>query len=231
MPGAVAFPFNKNCLFDATNGKRVYEILQLLSLSRFAGPATRAMTSFAQTRRQAKKSVLIRRGTGRHAICSGPFERMRGEFTIRRILFATDFSPICESAFHYATEVATHFKARLYLLHVVPQSAAQRTQARLVSEALSARHEAESQMRRLRDQLLTCHDDYMMAVVSGQPASRIVEKAREMEADLIILGIHDTDNPTAGTSVDVARQVCASSPCPVTCVPLGSRGLRHTVRH
>jgi nucleotide-binding universal stress UspA family protein len=146
---------------------------------------------------------------------------MKPELTIRRVLFATDLSPICESAFRYAADVANHFKARLYLLHVLPGSAAPRADARLSSDARSAKHRAESEMRRLREQLLMSHDDYMMAVVSGQPASRIVEKAREVAADLIVLGVRDPGRHAGGRAVDVARKVCESSPCPVTCVPCG----------
>jgi universal stress protein A len=156
---------------------------------------------------------------------------MKPELSIQRVLFATDLSPICESAFRYAADVANHFKARLYLLHVLPLSAAQLSDAQLVSEARLAEHRAEREMRRLREQLLASHDDYMMAVVSGQPASRIVEKAREMAADLIILGVHDPDEQIECPALDVARQVCESSPCPVTCVPCGKRDPGRLVGH
>ena len=45
---------------------------------------------------------------------------MQPDLTIQRVLLATDLSPVCESAFRYAAHVVNHFKARLYLLHVVP---------------------------------------------------------------------------------------------------------------
>jgi nucleotide-binding universal stress UspA family protein len=143
-----------------------------------------------------------------HVICLGYIWLMNSRLTIERVLLATDFSPMCEPAFRYAAGLARRFQARLYLLHVLPGT--------VKSNELGA---ADNEMRRLREQFLSPDDECLTAVLPGQPASRIVEKAREMGVDVIVLGAHDPSKQAEAGAADVVRQVCEQSPCPVTCVP------------
>ena len=137
---------------------------------------------------------------------------MTSRLKIDRVLLATDFSPASEAALRYAAAFAGHFNARLYLLHVLP--AGGKPPAR-------AEAEVTDEVRCLRQELAgNC--DYMVAVLAGDPVARILQKAREVGADLIVLGMHD---PSAAGALPhhVARQVCETSHCPVTCVPCRPR--------
>jgi nucleotide-binding universal stress UspA family protein len=139
-------------------------------------------------------------------------------FKLDRVLFATDFSPDCESAFRYATALAQRFNARLYVLHVLPAAETEPSEESSGRDVAIAERGTISAMRRLRQALLARHDDYMMAAIPGQqPSRRIIEKARQLGVDLIVLGAHHGAPPPLAH--DVVREVCEASPCPVICVP------------
>ena len=123
------------------------------------------------------------------------------------VLFATDLSPACESALRYATALASRFNAELYLLHVVPAG------PRAALEGCERR--ATVAMGQLRQRLLNLHDKYTMAILSGEPAARILQKAQDVGADLIVLGTSQ-HNPAPGS---VADKVVCAAPCPVLTVP------------
>jgi nucleotide-binding universal stress UspA family protein len=126
---------------------------------------------------------------------------------IDRVLFATDLSPECEPALRYATALASRFNAELYLLHVVPAGPAAVPQG--------SERRATVAMGRLRQRLLNVHDKCTMATLSGDPAARILQKAQDVEADLIVMGTSE-HNPAPGS---VSDKVVCSAPCPVLTVP------------
>ncbi len=126
---------------------------------------------------------------------------------IDRVLFATDLSPACEPALRYATAMASRFNAELYLLHVVP---AGRRAAPQGSE-----RRATVAMGQLRQRLLNVHDKYTTAILSGDPAARILQKAQDVGADLIVMGTSER-NPAPGSVTD---KVVCRAPCPVLTVP------------
>jgi nucleotide-binding universal stress UspA family protein len=113
---------------------------------------------------------------------------------IDRVLFATDLSAECEAALRYATALASRFNAELYLLHVVPAT------PRAAQEGGERR--ATVVMGQLRQRLLNVHDKYTMAILCGDPATRILQKAQDVGADLIVM-------PTRSS----APRPALSSPC------------------
>ena len=136
---------------------------------------------------------------------------MAHPFKIDRILLATDLSPAGEPAVLYATALAGRFDAELYVLHVVPTPAGPCR----ASEAWE--QEATAAMRQLRQHLLALHDKYAQtAVLSGEPAARILQKADDVHADLIVMGT-SAHGPRPGGLTDT---VLRGAPCPVVAVPL-----------
>ncbi len=145
---------------------------------------------------------------------------VRCEFTLQRVLLATDFSPECVAAFHYAAALAERFAAKLYVLHVISDEA----EGPGARPSLRTREQrAGAHMERLREELLARVDECVTATLRGQPARRIVEKALQVDADIIVLGARPRELARAGA--DVMRAVCEESPCPVVCVPCpGEKG-------
>ena len=129
-----------------------------------------------------------------------------------RVLFATDLSPGSEPALRYAASLASRFSARIYLLHVVPPADAAADVALCTSDA---ERQATEAMRRVRQELLAAYDDYTIAILPGDQAARILQKAEDVNADLIVMGTSPRC-PRAGGVTDTVMRFAS---CPVLTVP------------
>ena len=137
----------------------------------------------------------------------------------RRILMATDFSPVSEAAVEEAARLARESGATLWVLHVYENPAVVAppyAPAESYLESLvAARTEAESRMQRLlsRDAL---RDMPIRAVVTkGLPGTQIVETAIREGVDLIVMGTHGRRGVSRVLLGSVAAMVIAVAPCPV----------------
>jgi nucleotide-binding universal stress UspA family protein len=135
-----------------------------------------------------------------------------GQF--RCVLFATDFTKEAQAAAPYAISMAQENQARLLLLHVMRDpdfKTRKRTAEDSVANAMHQLYElvpAEAE--------LWCRPE--ATVRFGNPAERILEAARELEADLIVLGVRDAAGHIgAATHLGrtTAHKVVAHAPCPV----------------
>src|SRR5688572_2049157 len=102
---------------------------------------------------------------------------------IARILVPLDLSPLGEAKLPVAKAQASAFGAELLLLHVLPPEAVDETGAVSSAEA-RARTYLDTVAGPLRAEGLTVN----ALVRIGPAAATIVEAARELEADLIVLG-------------------------------------------
>ena len=113
---------------------------------------------------------------------------------IKRILAPTDFSPGAEPALEWAAKLAECFHAQIILLHVVdirlaalaglpPDMAAMPAVDELVQ---GARGEAEEQMK----QLAARYPRATTMVKEGAARTVILEVAKELDVDLIVMGTH-----------------------------------------
>jgi nucleotide-binding universal stress UspA family protein len=135
---------------------------------------------------------------------------MTHPFTIDRVLLATDLSPTSEAALRCATALARRFNADLYLLHVVPAPSG----ASPVTDA--ATQEAAATMRLLRQEVLAAHDKFATtAILTGDPIARILQKAEDVHADLIVMGTSARCPRRGGLTDAVVR----GASCPVLTVP------------
>ena len=134
-----------------------------------------------------------------------------------RVLFATDFSPQSLAAAPYAISLAEENRAELILLHAIPRPPKK-------EEEEYAKHSVANALHRLwelvpRDVELWCRPE---AVVEfGDPSQQILRVAEERQADLIVLGVHDTTGDLGaaihlGTSI--AHKVVAHADCAVLTV-------------
>jgi nucleotide-binding universal stress UspA family protein len=138
---------------------------------------------------------------------------MAAGLKIDRVLFATDFSPACQSALRQGAALAHHFRAQLYLLHIIPES------RQTPQELVAAERRVSEEVRRLRRESSTELDDLVVAVVAGDPATRILQKARDVEADLIVMGPRRNRRSTGRDPDCVAGTVAFRAPCPVLTIP------------
>jgi nucleotide-binding universal stress UspA family protein len=138
---------------------------------------------------------------------------MSERLKIDRVLFATDFSPACKAALPQTVALAHRFRAQLYLLHIVPTGGTP-------SELAAAERRAAAEVRHLEAQLPAELDNLVVAVMAGDPAARILQKASDVAADLIVMGTRRGRVPS-GRGRCVAGAVALAAPCPVLTIPHG----------
>jgi nucleotide-binding universal stress UspA family protein len=128
-----------------------------------------------------------------------------------RILFATGFSGHSLAAGGYALSLAQHNEATLILLHVIttPVDAAARDHAR---------REAKEKLHALipADLKLSCRPEYV--VEFGGAAECILSATEKHHADVIVLGIRQSEGFARRMKWATAYEVVRHAPCPVLTV-------------
>ncbi|HUE86106.1 MAG TPA: universal stress protein [Vicinamibacterales bacterium] len=139
---------------------------------------------------------------------------------IKRILCPIDFSDFSQRTADHALAIARWYEATVTLLHVralVPIAPA--VPEMLPAMALTAED---------RDELLAALARFVPAdaavtiereVVEGHAATEIVERAKAMSSDLVVLGTHGRSGFERLLLGSVTERVLRKSPCPVLSVP------------
>jgi nucleotide-binding universal stress UspA family protein len=134
-----------------------------------------------------------------------------------RVLFATDFSPEAVNAAPYAISLAEEHQARLTLLNVIHERVQETRHARVESSVANVMYELHEIVP--QDAELWCRPE---AVVEyGEPGARILEAAKQRDADLIVLGVRSAAGrlgAAAHLERAVAHKVVAHATCPVLTV-------------
>jgi nucleotide-binding universal stress UspA family protein len=150
----------------------------------------------------------------------------------KTILVPTDLSPHAEAAFDYACELAIKLDATVHLVNVigipalgVPELGVAVTSAMIDSlieenqqalEALAARCRSGA---RIGQALLK----------TGDARDMIDEAAKEIGADLIVMGTHGRRGVSRALLGSVAEMVVRTAPCPV--LTIRTREQKHSGRH
>lgn len=137
-----------------------------------------------------------------------------GDAGLRRILYATDFTPQSLHAFGHALSLAQHYQAQLILLHVVQELGADTNVQK--GRALD---DAKQRLRDLvpADPGLSLEPEFVVGF--GTPGTRILDVAAEKSPDLIVLGVtHPPDAALGGRRWTTASEVIGQAVCPVLTV-------------
>lgn len=145
---------------------------------------------------------------------------------IKRILCPTDFSECSSHALEQATAWARRYQAQLTVLHVstVPVPAFAGPDAGpLMPEAL---YLSSPEQHRLDDELRGFVESHVPSDVSvvretcdGDVIGRIVEQARALPADLLVMGTHGRSGFARLFLGSVTERVLRQAACPVLTVP------------
>ena len=143
--------------------------------------------------------------------------------TIKKVLFATDFSEASDAALEYATAMAGAFHATLHVLHVLEDLAAHAWTTEVYVAALPGVHEEmERQARERLDQIFDPDERARLQVQTalrvGSPFVEIVRYARDEKMDLIVMGTHGRGAIAHMLLGSVAERVVRKAPCPVLTV-------------
>jgi nucleotide-binding universal stress UspA family protein len=135
---------------------------------------------------------------------------------IRTILHPTDFSAPSAAAFQVACALARDYGARLVLLYVKPPDIVYGDGFILPPDPEPVRRELFDKLKALgpADPALRVE----RVLLEGDPAAGIVEKARELPCDVIVMGTHGRTGVGRLLLGSVAEVVLRRAPCPVLTV-------------
>lgn len=137
-------------------------------------------------------------------------------YGVKRILVPLDGSRQSLRALDFATSVYATSRAKIYLMYVIPWTEENENP---VDEELTSRMEKEGRV--LLNSVVTVRracGDYIRIVKLGDPASQIVDVAKKVEANMIVMGISGLGN-TGEEMGSVTRNVLKLvSSIPVTLV-------------
>lgn len=149
----------------------------------------------------------------------GPWARAKNHngAQFQRVLFATDFTSESQAAGRYAVSLAEEHKARLILLHVIPESPSDVDLKRNAANVANTTYELGELIPKGAEPSWQADT----VVEYGNPAQKILEVAKQRDADVIILGIRDAaTHMGAATHLErsTAHKVVAEARCPVLTV-------------
>jgi nucleotide-binding universal stress UspA family protein len=149
-------------------------------------------------------------------------------FFCQSILLPIDETATHERALPVAQELAKAFKARLNLVMVIPTfstvSGKGTSTARYLPGTTSAMLElsvddAGQYLLEMQTKLEKAGLKVTAQVLRGDPANAIVDAAKKLEVDFIVMGTHGKSGMDALFSGSVANKVCSQSQVPLLLVP------------
>jgi nucleotide-binding universal stress UspA family protein len=142
------------------------------------------------------------------------------------ILVPTDFSVLSCEAFSWATLLAKELKANIVIVHVISAKAAEEMTARPGNPWESVLEQEDTAMVEsfqscLRSDIGQTVETQTLVEV-GPAAEKIIEAAKEKDADLIVMATHGRTGLSHALMGSVAEKVVRKSLCPVLTIrPIG----------
>jgi nucleotide-binding universal stress UspA family protein len=136
----------------------------------------------------------------------------QGELTLERVLCPCDLSPVSEEAVHLAADMCRLFGAEMVLLHVVDSRV---SYPLLLPEAKlptpeELREHATKKLTELAEKFKNTKS--RIEVVTGVPHKVVVERAKEDNADLIVLTTHGHRGLTLALLGSTAEKIVRTAP-------------------
>ncbi|MBN2041754.1 MAG: universal stress protein [Spirochaetes bacterium] len=152
---------------------------------------------------------------------------------IGKILYATDLSKNSAQAFLYAMDLAEKYSAQIHILHIVepmpsgvkPYLELQYPDFDFRNEVKKIAAELNSKLNSFCESVISGDPECTLKVESidvheGYPASEIIEKAKKIKCDLIVLGTHGKGIIKQTLLGSVAERVLHRTNIPLLVVPL-----------
>jgi universal stress protein A len=134
---------------------------------------------------------------------------------LQKILVPIDFSTASQNAFECALRLGEKFGGELTLLHVVAPTSLARCSEHTKTESCSGKCQAE----KLRPLIAMAQDridePIKWIIRAGTPSFEIVEAAKEIDADLIVIATHGYTGWKHFCIGSTAEHVVRAAPCPV----------------
>ncbi|MCF6148562.1 MAG: universal stress protein [Candidatus Kuenenia sp.] len=139
--------------------------------------------------------------------------------TVKKILFPTDFSPCAKHALTYALSLATLFKAKLYIIHVIPKMNIPISAGGVMYPTLKIykdmEENAKKKMHHLIPKRFLDQIEVENIIVRGTPYVEITKNAKKYNIDIITIATHGRTGISHTLIGSVAEKVVRKAPCPV----------------
>ena len=146
--------------------------------------------------------------------------RVKSPFQIKKILVPVDFSECARKALQYAIPLAKEHQAAITLLYVIasPAYVGGEFGATQYQFEVETRASGEKELAKLIVDEVRGEVSADTLVRSGSPALEIIEVAKQLAADLIVISTHGHTGLTHVFLGSVAEHVVRWAPCPVLVV-------------
>ena len=133
-------------------------------------------------------------------------------FRLKTIVAATDFTPRSAAVTGRAAQLACTHGARLVLVHVI-EARAPRVQRLRLRKPIDPVDQADAVVKKLRD---ACPGlDLECQVLKGKPGQIVPQLARDVGADLIVLGLHVVRRVLETVRLTNLERITQHAPCPI----------------
>lgn len=141
---------------------------------------------------------------------------------VERILFPTDFSEGSYHALPYAVDLARHYNARLYIIHII-YDIARATESHIPHISMDELYKemsawAEKEMERCCIEEIRGLPNVEKKVLKGVPYDEIIKFATEEKIDMIVMGTYGRSGLERFIFGSTAERVVRRAPCPVMTV-------------
>lgn len=141
----------------------------------------------------------------------------------KKILLPIDFTGASEHALEYAVSMATHYGAKLYLMHVV-NTEREITGFYLPHLSFDTMYEdmkksAENMVNEYCDNHLAGFDNYETIVLEGSPSAEILKCIDDNGIDVVVMGTFGSGRVEKFLFGSTTDLVVKSAGCPVLVVP------------
>lgn len=164
--------------------------------------------------------VVLEIHPGDEAMLAAATPPPASEFRIKTILVPIDFSDCSRKALRYAIPLAREHKATLTLLYIVPPIYTVGEFGGVEYPQLQAEMHANGvkELKKLNDVEVKGVVPAETLVRLGAPAHEIIETAKALESDLIVISTHGRTGLKHLLLGSVSEHVVRRSPCPVLIV-------------
>jgi nucleotide-binding universal stress UspA family protein len=145
---------------------------------------------------------------------------------VKRILYATDFSPHSNQAYFHAIALAEGHGASLAIVHVfAPSSARPVVIGDTISPVVNFNPEEREYWRGQLEQIRPVNPDIAVehVLLEGDPVEEIIQYATDANIDLIVMGTHGRTGLERLLMGSVAEKVLRGAPCSVLVAKLQKR--------
>ena len=141
---------------------------------------------------------------------------------LKRILVPVDFSPLSKKALLYAARLAQQFNAQVDLFHVLEPEIPPAFEGFMIAPPTVSNGATASCAGRMKTLVNSVRNAGVArvgsSVRSGLAAFEIVEAAKELDVDLIVLATHGYTGWKQFAIGSTAERVVRAAPCPVLVV-------------